>query len=244
MRIRNFLIGVAIVGTCIAGFWGCNRENVSQSASYLAPHSTEGGQTQPRLGTTISLSSNEETRSNIVSISNRTTVSQLMDKYEAAGFVLDIPNSFVEEGDIAVRDSLDIHWSKRTILAMRFAQDTMRMAVYLVHVESDFPSFVLPMTVAFGAAPDTGSFAEAGQGVWIMGHDAVPELEYSHGVVPSATDGTSWFGCWLGGTLGGCATSAVGCLVGGPGYAACVAAWCGGSAIGSAICCAIVSLFG
>lgn len=241
MRIKNLLIGVALVGIIVTGFLGCNSDSASRSIrssqSTAQVFDPNGG----LAATTGMTAADAGTRASITAISNRVSVTRLMESYALAGFEFDISNSFVEEGSIAIRDSLDIHWVRRTVLSMRYVPDTSRMAVYLIYAESEFPAFILPMTVAFGQAPDTGQFMEAGQHLWIMGRDLVPDLEIVHGVLPSATGTTSWLGCWLGGSAGGCLTAAIGCTVSGPGWAGCAGAWCAGSVLGSAIGCAISS---
>jgi hypothetical protein len=245
MRNNTLITGLVILlgMGLLAGFYGCNRDAAIQpetTVALVAPDEVQVHQTEATLLTALTDSA---TRSKVEMISRRDAVERLIHSFEQAGLFLDVPNSFIEEGDVAIEDSLDLHWTRRTVLALRYAQDSMRMASYLVYVESEFAPFILPMSCAFGAIPDTGNFSQVADGVWMMGYEPVLDQGTVHAVMPSAVDANKWWGCFLAGTAGGCIRSAVVCGATGPGYGHCLAVGCAGSAVGSAVGCAILSLW-
>ena len=199
-------------------------------------------------GTVIAatMNCNDEASSRIHQVSNFSVIQGQFTKLEELGFEYAPQYSYIMEGD-AVPDSCpsDTFSVEIVVLAMVYIPDIMERVVYINYANvPELGSFVQSSIMSFvPESPESGyERVDPDIDLWILSYPAIYGARVTESMAASWSWG-SWLECTAKGTIAGCAGAAGGCLLAGPGYGHCVAVGCTGTAVASAVGCALHQLW-
>lgn len=192
------------------------------------------------------MSSNDEASSRIRQVSNYVVIQGQFTKLEELGFEYAPQYSYIMEGD-AVIDSFpsDTFSVEIVVLAMVYVPDIMERVVYINYANvQELGSFVQSAIMSFVPESSENGYERVDPDIdlWILSYPAIYGSRVRASMAASWSWG-SWLKCTAIGTIAGCTGAAGGCLLSGPGYGHCVAGVCSGSAITSAVGCALHQLW-
>ena len=188
----------------------------------------------------------DEASPRIHQVSNFRIIQDQFAKFEELGFQYAPQYSYIMEGD-AVPDSCpsDTFSVEIVVLAMVYVSDIMERVVYINYANvPELGWFVQSSIMSFvPESPENGyERVDPEIDLWILSYPAIYGSKATESMAASWSWG-SWLKCTAKGTIAGCAGAAGGCLLAGPGYGHCVASVCTGSAVASAVGCALGQLW-
>ncbi len=190
-------------------------------------------------------SSYDEASSRIHQVSNFRTIQDQFTKFEELGFRYAPRYSYIMEGE-AVPDSApsDTFSVEIVVLAMEYLPDLMERVVYINYANvPELGWFVQSSIMSFVAEPPESGYEciDYDIGLWVLSYPPIHSARIRESM--AAWSWGAWLKCTAKGTIAGCAGGAAGCALAGPGYGHCVAVVCTGSAVASAVGCALNQLW-
>lgn len=176
-------------------------------------------------------------------------------KFKALGYSLDLPNSFIVQGEGVPEGRTDTIDVKIANLIMRYLPDTTQGFIWINHrssplhpeiqtlVDVSICSFVTPtMDVENYEYVHFGTDSEGiERGMWVK---AYVSPFSSGGDMSAAFKGwKDWGLCVVIGTVVGCTICAAGCTLTGPVWAGCTVICCGEAALAAEIACTLCMIF-
>jgi hypothetical protein len=224
---------------------GCNVDRATDTANDLGEPSlltARSEQDDQSVGSDYFRTPTDRIGGNVIdSLVNLSHLQPYLEDFSSLGYSYSRQYSFVEEAYGVPEWSTDSVLVRFITLAMVYAPDTMRQAAYIMYVESELGFVIAPYVLSFVPPEPYGDFHYITECVWQLDYPievyrAVNSIKGSSS--PTACSIFKFLDCWRENTAAVCAGALILCGVTGPGYPECVAAGCGGAALGSAVGCA------
>jgi len=158
-----------------------------------------------------------------------------------ADYVYDPRYSYIVEGDYVPDSATDTFFVEVVTLAMKYELDSMERVGYISVIRVEDAGWVVQSSIVSFVQENYEEYVYIDEAqVWIKGFPPVSK-RYNN---PAASiwSWKTWLLCSAVGTAAGCGGAAVGCIASGPGYGACLAGGCAGSATAAMIGCALGQL--